>query len=504
MILQQASNPTLKTFVTIFKTLTLFGLLLIASCGGPPSTSSGWLVPPECVIVAGPNLIADSVTVALFHPVDPLHAPYPRNASERILFRNLYQTLISFDCMGEVQPVLAASWKKSEGGKVWSFELNENAQFWDGNPVTARDVVDSWERNKKALLAYDIDSTSIKDDRVVVVHFRNAHKNTPRLFSASEFYVAKPTVDSKWPHGSGPYQVVTSKKESSGMFKRTITTYPHGNSKGPVVLFVETSGYDARDLLDSVIDMMITTDPSVIDFAAKQPRLETVALPWERTYVLLSASRFRELWRGVTLDEVSPHLSEELARDAVRSEARSCTSPGWWEALDDCEDLNRIVSETVRNSWSSVTANVSPRILYDSQDPVARNIAERIIALAMTDPQASPAAAALAAAVPDIGNGMETVIAQGVEKKQLAKHLRMGSDFAYITSIPCNPADPCAEARKLINQIPRAAEMQANFAEIFVPLVDTRPHVIANGDRVKLSVDWFGHVVIMNGMHRER
>jgi hypothetical protein len=164
--------------------------------------------------------------------------------------------------------------------------------------------------------------------------------------------------------------------------------------------------------------------------------------------------------------------------------------------------LDRVVTESVNLNQDAMTAADSPRILYNRQDPVSRDLAERIIALAMTDPDVSPAAAALKAAVPGLGDGMEAIIAQGMDQDELAQHFYMGTDFAYIISIPCRVADPCAEARKLIARKPQVAGMLEDFIQIFVPLVDARSHVIANGDRIALSVDWYGNVFIMNQPER--
>ncbi|MFH1755483.1 MAG: ABC transporter substrate-binding protein [Candidatus Latescibacterota bacterium] len=506
MTFKQAANLAVLTCAALLKTTCIIGLVMLTACGKPPRTSSDWWGPAECEIVHGQPESANSVTVALLEPVDPVHAPYPRNTSEQIVFRHLYQTLIRIDCFGEVRPDLAGSWDSKEGGRTWTFELNEDAYFWDGTPLTARDVLNSWRSGsiKKTALCYDVDSTSAEGERILNVHFRHPYKKVPRLLSASEFSVAKPAVDSKWPLGSGPYQIVTSKRESAGMFKRTITAYPYYNSEGSIVQFVEASTYDARDLLESAVDMMVTADPAVIDYAGKQPNLETVALPWDRTYVLVSISRFQELRQGGAPGAISPSLSEELARDAVRSDARGFTSPAWWEELADCSDADRIISETIQTTWETFSSSGSQRILYDAGDPVSRDIAERLIALAIANPNASPATAALIAAVPGLGDDTQGMIAQGLRTAELAQSLREGSDFAYIISIPRRLADPCCGARDLIAQIPWLAELGNAFTKVVVPLVDTRSHVIANSTGVGLSIDWYGNVLIMNGMQPER
>src|SRR5258706_10078112 len=76
----------------------------------PPATPV--LVPEagsgDCALIAGPG--EPITTVAVSDRIDPSNAPHPSNESERLLFRQLYETLVRVDCHGRVRPGLAASW----------------------------------------------------------------------------------------------------------------------------------------------------------------------------------------------------------------------------------------------------------------------------------------------------------------------------------------------------------------------------------------------------------
>jgi ABC-type transport system substrate-binding protein len=64
-----------------------------------------------CTIATGPAAARDTVTIALTGPIDPAHAPVPRDDAERVVFAHLYETLIRVDCAGRVLPGLAGSWE---------------------------------------------------------------------------------------------------------------------------------------------------------------------------------------------------------------------------------------------------------------------------------------------------------------------------------------------------------------------------------------------------------
>ena len=103
----------------------------------PAATPAATIVPAtvdtdECALIAAAGEAI--TTVGLTDPIDPKHAPRPTNESERLLFRQLYETLVTVDCLGRVRPALAASWRLDADGRTWILALRENARFADGTP----------------------------------------------------------------------------------------------------------------------------------------------------------------------------------------------------------------------------------------------------------------------------------------------------------------------------------------------------------------------------------
>ena len=58
----------------------------------------------------------------------------------------VFSGLVSLNPKLELTPDLAEKWEVSSDGTVYTFHLRANAKFHDGKPVTARDVIYSWER----------------------------------------------------------------------------------------------------------------------------------------------------------------------------------------------------------------------------------------------------------------------------------------------------------------------------------------------------------------------
>src|SRR5262245_41877612 len=92
------------------KSLAFIVCFLVSACGhqprvplppppivaAPPESS-----PPDCRLISEPG--EPIRTVALGEPVNPANAPYPSNDSERMLFRQLYETLVRVDCEGRLR-----------------------------------------------------------------------------------------------------------------------------------------------------------------------------------------------------------------------------------------------------------------------------------------------------------------------------------------------------------------------------------------------------------------
>ena len=93
-----------------------------------------------------------------------------------IVHKAIYQTLVTFpdDSVETIVPDLAESWEISDDGTVYTFTLKDGPTFSNGDPVTAPDVVFSFDRLKNlagnpSFLAETIASVEAPDDKTVVL-----------------------------------------------------------------------------------------------------------------------------------------------------------------------------------------------------------------------------------------------------------------------------------------------------------------------------------------------
>lgn len=107
------------------------GMTVSAPVRRPPATPEPALPTPVPEVHAVEGLVGSVGTL------DPLYATGPEAEIAALLFRRLTR----LGPAGTLLPDLARSWEAAEDGRAWTFRLRADAQWEDGAPVTADDVV---------------------------------------------------------------------------------------------------------------------------------------------------------------------------------------------------------------------------------------------------------------------------------------------------------------------------------------------------------------------------
>ena len=97
-------------------------------------------------------------------------------AIDEVVYANVFEGLTRFGPDGEILPALAQSWEIAPDGLSWVFHLQEGVSFHDGLPMTAEDVVYSFDRamseestNAQKQLFDGINEVTAIDDKTVEI-----------------------------------------------------------------------------------------------------------------------------------------------------------------------------------------------------------------------------------------------------------------------------------------------------------------------------------------------
>ena len=426
--------------------------------------------PDECALVA---LRGEPIaTIGLTDRIAPSNALHPSNASERLLFGQLYETLVRIDCMGRVRPGLASSWQLDrKSGTLWIVTLRENARFSDGTPVRAADVHASWTRDGTGQFRPQVSRlvrwVDVVDDRTLHIRLSTDRIDAPAALAHPNLAVAKRVAESPWPLGTRSNRVIPD-----GVIARKLAPSELTVSRDnlPPLRFLVAPG-DPRDLLDAGVDLLLTRDPATLDYAATLPHLQRAPLAWQQTQVLLLPGR------RPPFPSLSSDARQALADDAVRGEARGAQGPFWWEDAPGCDLI----------PLDGLATSPTPRVVYDANDGAARDLAERLVALAGALGQA--ATPSLEVLLPDRPRrSFQRAI--GLTGDDVANTRRLGTDAGYILSVVSQALDPCAELVGLTESIPWLKPWS------IIPLVDTRLQAVVRRGKSGATTEFDGAIVI--------
>lgn len=414
-----------------------------------------------------------AIKVAVITLLDTAHAPWPRNAGERLLFAQLYEPLVRLDCTGAVVPGIARSWTRDSTSTPavaqWSFVLRNEARFGNGERVRAADVLSGWRASADAhsrepagsLISAIASGARAVDDTTLVIALPDSLADV-RAFASPELAVARQSsAGSSWPDGTTSYYVDAALGRSASAASATLPVVTEialrtRGGAAPLLFQVEPDA-DRRDILDAGADVLITSSPAAVQYARTQESRAAIHLPWTRSFVLVLPARGGDHPGADCVNADLRPLRDALAT-AVHVEARGADGPCWWKTgRSDHATLGRPDTR-------------SRRILYPVHDATARELAERIVAL-VAPGREEPATAALRRAVPELfeagGWG-----AAGLDSLHFAESLARGSEGAYVLALPRAPAWPAAARASLLAAAPWLAPL--GHSESLVPLVDTR------------------------------
>lgn len=193
----------------------------LTACGGGATSGSG--NPANSTLV-----VAENVAPQTFDPTQS------SQIATMYAWQLVYEGLVTVDSKGAVQPDLATQWSVGADKKSYDFTLRSGAKFSDGSPVTADDVVFSFQRLLDAGLPYakarfaNLQSATKIDDSHV--RFQLTKPDAGFLLNLGSPYLIGSAILSKaWAAshnpktemmGTGPFKVVSYSPNSELVLAR--------------------------------------------------------------------------------------------------------------------------------------------------------------------------------------------------------------------------------------------------------------------------------------------
>lgn len=199
-----------------------FGVSVIAAACLMAATTGSAAAPSSArATAASQTFVYDSYTQVMIN-WDPATA-YDQ---EQVALENMYETLTSFDTKTQtIEPLLATSWKKSQGGKLWTFTLRHGVTFHTGRPFNAQAAKAAILRMKKLNQAAAYAWAAVKSITTPTPYTLALHLAYPQpmdLISSAQYSAYMYDVKAsgkedlaKWfgaghDAGTGPYEVKTA------------------------------------------------------------------------------------------------------------------------------------------------------------------------------------------------------------------------------------------------------------------------------------------------------
>jgi ABC-type transport system substrate-binding protein len=302
--------------------------------------------------------------------LDPADSNQPDWFDSRNLFSLMFDTLISLDEQAKPEPALASSWQAEPGNRRWRFFLRPGVMFQDGSPLTPDTVAASLRRTNPTWKVFS-------EGEVVIIERDSPVPDLPAELTLMRNSIVK--RDSAKIAGTGPF---------------TVSQWNPGKK---LILAARDEYWGGRAFLDAIdIEMGKSFHEQMISFDLGKAQVIEVAP--ELAHRATAEGRHIESSAPVELialvfshDSQSPEdgrqrqalalsIDRELLSTVVLQgggEPAGGLLPNWMTGYGFLfpTSINLAFARQVRSEIPHTTAWT---LGYDSTDPTARVIAERI------------------------------------------------------------------------------------------------------------------------------
>lgn len=193
-----------------------------------------FMVTGLAALMTGPAFAEDVLRISIPADIRSTNPGVSRDGTTDIVMAHVVEPLVAPRDNLEIGPALAKSWTVSPDGRTYIFTLRDGATFHNGEPVTSKEVVWSWERMLKPETKFlcrnwfdGTGPTGIKIEKIEAVDTRTV---AFKLAQPQPMFLARmghiPCVsailhpssvgpDGNWkePVGTGPFRITEWKKD---------------------------------------------------------------------------------------------------------------------------------------------------------------------------------------------------------------------------------------------------------------------------------------------------
>jgi len=272
--------------------------------------------------------IATSGFVDTFNPFVSIYL-LPTN-----LIRYMYENLVqNSDVDGSPTKGLADHWDVTDGGKTWTFTLQDDLEWSDGEPITSADVKYTFDQMMEVpelsvangSLVSNFDSVEAPDDKTVVIDLKEAQAPNPAIEIPivpehiwSEISNPAEYANDADVVGSGPF-LLESYKANQFITLKANPTFWDGAPKIDKIQYVYYTNSDAQvqALRSGDVDFVSGLTPTQYD-ALKDVEGITVHSGIGRRYSSFSINSGLKTVDGRPFGTGNPALQDVEVRQAIR------------------------------------------------------------------------------------------------------------------------------------------------------------------------------------------